>query len=89
VRITIDIDESLIIDAMKHTGLSSKKAVVEEALRTLIRMKAQESIRSLRCQLRWHGDLGTMREGRFLGDINSAGVESDANDLPPPNQESE
>jgi Arc/MetJ family transcription regulator len=50
--------------AMKATGLSTKKAVVEEGLRLLIRAKGQEAIRRLRGKVAWEGDLSVMREGR-------------------------
>jgi Arc/MetJ family transcription regulator len=42
VRTNIDIDDALIAEAMAATGLSTKKAVVEEALRRLIRLKQEE-----------------------------------------------
>lgn len=35
--------------------------MIEEALRTLIRVKGQEEIRSLRGKLHWEGDLDAMR----------------------------
>jgi Arc/MetJ family transcription regulator len=40
----------LVAAAMRYTGLMTKRAVIEEALRTLVRLKAQESVRSLRGQ---------------------------------------
>ena len=40
----------------------TKKEVIEEALRTLVRLRSQEQIRTLRGQLHWEGDLDTMRE---------------------------
>ena len=57
MRTNLDIDESLISEAMRYTGLSTKKAVIEEALRTLVSLKAQEQIRELRGKLKWEGDL--------------------------------
>jgi hypothetical protein len=51
---------------MASSGLATKKAVIEEALRTLIRLKAQEEIRQWRGQLHWQGDLNEMREDRFI-----------------------
>jgi Arc/MetJ family transcription regulator len=65
MRTNVVIDETLMAEAMKYTGLSTKKAVIEEALRTLVRLKAQEQVRSLRGKLRWEGDLDEMRESRF------------------------
>ena len=61
----LKIDESLLTDAMKYTGLTTEEAVIEEALRTLVRLKSQEEIRKLRGKLLWQGDLDTMREGRI------------------------
>ena len=65
MRTNIVIDNSLMQRAMKATGLSTKKAVVEEGLRLLIKVKGQEGIRRLRCKIEWEGDLGAMREGRI------------------------
>jgi Arc/MetJ family transcription regulator len=45
------IDNKLMQQALKASGLASKKAVVEEGLRLLIKVKGQESIRHLRGKL--------------------------------------
>jgi Arc/MetJ family transcription regulator len=65
MRTNIVINNSLMQRAMKATGLSTKKAVVEEGLRLLIKVKGQEGIRRLRGKIEWEGDLGAMREGRI------------------------
>lgn len=59
------VNDELIAVAMNSTGLKDKIAVVEEALRTLIRLKSQERVRELRGKLHWEGDLNEMREGRL------------------------
>ena len=64
MRTNIVLDEDLIREAQKLTALPTKKAVVDEALRTLIRFKKQEKILSLRGKIRWHGDLDASRIGR-------------------------
>jgi Arc/MetJ family transcription regulator len=64
VRTNIVIDNSLMRQAMKATGLSTKNAVVEEGIRMLIEVKGQEGIRRLRGNIEWKGDLDAMREGR-------------------------
>lgn len=64
VRTNIALDDELIDRAKRLTGLKTKRAVVDEALRTLVRLKEQEGIRELRGQLRWEGDLQEMRRGR-------------------------
>jgi Arc/MetJ family transcription regulator len=66
MRTSVMVDEELVAAALKSTGLKTKRAVIEEALRTLIRLKAQEQVRSLRGKLEWTGDLSAMREGRFI-----------------------
>lgn len=49
----IDIDEDLILRAMRVTGLKTKKAAVEEGLRALIRLNDHREIRDLRGRLTW------------------------------------
>jgi Arc/MetJ family transcription regulator len=66
VRTNIVIDENLIQRAKKLTGLTTKRAIVEEALKTLIRTREQESVLKLRGKVRWEGDLSEMRQGRFV-----------------------
>lgn len=65
MRTNVVIDDALMVEAMRYTGLPTKKAVIEEALRTLIRLKAQAQIRRLRGKLQWEGDLNALRENRF------------------------
>jgi Arc/MetJ family transcription regulator len=61
MRTNIEIDDKLMADVMKATGLSTKKDAVELGLRTLIRLKKQERIKKFRGQLKWTGDLDDMR----------------------------
>ena len=68
MRTNVVIDDTLMAEAMKVTGLPTKKAVIEEALRSLVRMRSQEQIRTLRGQLHWEGDLETLREDRLHDD---------------------
>ena len=69
MRTNVVIDDELMAAALESTGLKTKRAVIEEALRTLLRLKAQEQVRSLRGTLQWEGDLSVLREGRF-GDVD-------------------
>jgi Arc/MetJ family transcription regulator len=64
VRTNIMLDDALVAEAMARTGIKTKRALVEEALRTLVRLKRQEEIRELRGQLHWEGDLDEMRRNR-------------------------
>jgi len=67
MRTNIDIDEDLIKEAMKLTGITTKKAVVEAALQQMVSLKKQSRLRDLRGKLKWEGNLDEMREGRDFG----------------------
>jgi len=61
MRTNIVIDDDLMADALKATGLSTKKEVVERGLKLLVRQHQQQAIRKLRGKLKWEGDLDEMR----------------------------
>jgi len=64
MRTNIDIDDDLMRQAMRSSKARTKRALVEEGLRLLIRTRSQASIRRLRGKVRWEGDLQTSRLGR-------------------------
>ena len=64
MRTNIVIDDQLMRDSLKATGLKTKREVVEEGLRTLLRLKKQAEIRRYRGKLAWKGDLDAMRTDR-------------------------
>ncbi|MGA2216589.1 MAG: type II toxin-antitoxin system VapB family antitoxin [Terracidiphilus sp.] len=66
MRTNIDIDDKLMKQAMAATNAPTKKAVVEQGLQLLVRLKAQEGIKRWFGKIQWEGDLDTMREGRSL-----------------------
>ncbi|MBK6672779.1 MAG: type II toxin-antitoxin system VapB family antitoxin [Proteobacteria bacterium] len=61
MRTNIVIDDKLMADAMRATGLKTKRAVVELGLRRLVMLNAQARIRELRGKVNWEGDLRKMR----------------------------
>lgn len=61
MRTNIVIDDKLMEDALRATGLKTKREAVELGLRTLIRLKRQGAIRDFRGKLQWEGDLEEMR----------------------------
>jgi Arc/MetJ family transcription regulator len=63
LRTNIVLDDELVAEAMRRTGIKTKRAVVEEALRMLIQLKRPEEILALRGKLKWEGDLDQMRRG--------------------------
>lgn len=61
MRTNIIIDDALMNEALKLSGLKTKKATVELGLKTLIRLKKQEKIKKFKGKLHWDGDLEAMR----------------------------
>jgi Arc/MetJ family transcription regulator len=61
MRTNIVIDDKLMDDALRATGLKTKREAVELGLRTLLRLRQQEKIRQLRGKMPWQGDLDAMR----------------------------
>jgi Arc/MetJ family transcription regulator len=64
MRTNIDIDDRLMQDALRVSGARTKRAVVEQGLRLLVRTKNQGRIRRLRGRIAWDGDLHASRRGR-------------------------
>ena len=64
MRTNIEIDDELMQQAMRSTGERTKKAVVDAALRLLVRTHSQIGIRRLRGKVQWHGHLNKSRQGR-------------------------
>ena len=63
MRTNIVIDDKLMTDALKASGLSTKKEAVEQGLKLLVRRGQQQDIRKLRGRVKWEGDLDEMRGG--------------------------
>jgi len=61
MRTNIIIDDTLMSDVLKITGVKSKREAVELGLKTLLMLKQQESIKAFKGKLHWDGDLETMR----------------------------
>lgn len=64
MRTNIVIDDRLVREAQKATGLGTKRAVVEAGLRLLAQVRAQGSVRHLRGKVAWSVDLRRMRARR-------------------------
>jgi Arc/MetJ family transcription regulator len=61
MRTNIVIDDKLMNEALRASGLKTKKEAVELGLRTLIKLNKQEEIKKFKGKLKWDGDLDTMR----------------------------
>ena len=64
MRTNIDIDDDLMSEAMRASGTTTKRAVVEQGLRMLIDVRGQRAIRQLRGKVKWTGNLNASRLGR-------------------------
>jgi Arc/MetJ family transcription regulator len=64
MRTNIVIDDKLMRDTLRVTGLKTKREAVDQALRTLLRLRKQAEIRRFRGKLDWQGDLDAMRSLR-------------------------
>jgi Arc/MetJ family transcription regulator len=69
MRTNIVIDDGLMRAAQEASGLKTKKAVVEEGLRRLVRLKRQvDAIEKLSGAADWEGDLRARRKNRDIGE---------------------
>jgi Arc/MetJ family transcription regulator len=57
MRTNIDIDDTLMAEAQKASGQTTKKQTVEQALRLMIRLRKQEEVDAAFGKYRWHGNL--------------------------------
>ena len=64
MRTNIVIDDKLMKDTLRMTGLKTKREAVELGLRTLLRLRKQAEIRRFRGKLNWQGDLDSMRRDK-------------------------
>jgi Arc/MetJ family transcription regulator len=63
-RTNIVIDEELVEAGLKATGLKTRKALVDFALRDLLRRENQGKILELKGKIHWESDLASMRRRR-------------------------
>jgi Arc/MetJ family transcription regulator len=57
MRTNIEIDDNLVEEAQRLTGLRTKRAVVEEGLKALIRLKRQMKILDLAGKVKFWDDI--------------------------------
>ncbi|MGO9991835.1 MAG: type II toxin-antitoxin system VapB family antitoxin [Steroidobacteraceae bacterium] len=64
MRTNIVIDDKLMKETLRLTGLKTKREAVELGLRTIVRLRKQDEIRRFRGKLKWRGDLDAMRSDK-------------------------
>jgi Arc/MetJ family transcription regulator len=61
MRTNVVINDELMESALKASEKKTKKDVIEEGLKLLVKMKSQMKIKELRGRLKWSGNLEDMR----------------------------
>ncbi len=62
MRTNIEISDQLMEEALKVSGLKTKRAVVEAALQTLIRLRRQSKVLGLAGKIHWEGNIDDIRD---------------------------
>jgi Arc/MetJ family transcription regulator len=63
-RTNVVLDDDLVEDCIKATGIKTRKAVIDHALRELLRRENQTKILDLKGNIDWEGNLDEWRQGR-------------------------
>jgi Arc/MetJ family transcription regulator len=64
MRTNIEIEDKMMDETLRVTGLRTKREAVELGLRTLLRLRQQSGLKSLRGKIAWHGDLDSLRRDK-------------------------
>jgi Arc/MetJ family transcription regulator len=64
MRTNIEIDDTLMREARRLTGIKTKREMVDLALRELVARHRRLGILELRGRVHWEGDLEKSRRGR-------------------------
>jgi len=63
-RTNIVLDQTLVRQTKKATGIRTTRSLVDHALRELLRHERQRDLLKLRGKVNWQGDLAAMRRER-------------------------
>jgi Arc/MetJ family transcription regulator len=66
ININIEIDNALMAEAQRVSGQPTKKQIIEEALRLMIRLRRQEEVGLAFGKYRWRGNFAQSRKGRGI-----------------------
>jgi Arc/MetJ family transcription regulator len=64
MRTNIEIDDRLMREVLRLTGVTTKREAVDLALRELVARHRQLGVLKLRGRVHWEGDLEKTRRGR-------------------------
>jgi Arc/MetJ family transcription regulator len=65
-RTNVVLDEKLVESCFKVTGIKTRRALIDHALRELLRHESQVKILALKGKVNWDGDLSEWRGDRQI-----------------------
>jgi len=63
-RTNVVLDDALVAGCLKATGLKTRRALIDHALRELLRHERQKKVIELKGTVRWEGNLAKWRKKR-------------------------
>lgn len=63
-RTNIVLDDAIVAQGLKATGLKTRRALIDYAIRELLRRERQKQILDLKGRVHWEGNLSRSRRGR-------------------------
>ena len=65
-RTNVVLDEVLVEECRKVTGIATQRSLIDHALRELLRHGRQKKVLDLKGHIAWQGDLRAWRRGRGI-----------------------
>ena len=65
-RTNVVLDDNLVVQCQKETGIRTRRGVIDYALQELLRHARQKKVLELKGRISWQGNLGAWRSGRGL-----------------------
>ena len=63
-RTNVVLDDTLVVDCQKVTGLNTRRALIDHALKELLRHERQKKVLELKGTVEWEGNLALWRKRR-------------------------
>jgi Arc/MetJ family transcription regulator len=63
-RTNVVLDDALVARCRRETGIQTVRALIDHALRELLRHRRQRKVLELKGAVHWEGDLDAWRRGR-------------------------
>ena len=64
-RTNVVLDDTLVAECQRLTGIETRRALIDFALRELLRHGQQKRLLELKGTVQWEGDLAAWRESRI------------------------